>query len=586
MTEKIKTAVSFQEFRDKHLGELPKFPDEGYPELEDLIARRVAEAKDPLFATDASGLFDAYLAGLPDDRRQHYNCNCCRRFVERFGGLVRIGEGGKTIPALWDDYVEFPSFFRQSVFGMAADCRAAKVTGVFLSSEKIWGTPSNVSVSPKYLGTTWTHLHGENPSIFKHALQTADQAMAEKLQDYIMLKVALSEFPQGLVAQSVRVLEADALSRSEKTLGVAKWLLELHERIEAVKEGKWQQNPFFVQANGRLRDNLIWLAVATAPPGFCHVRSTMIGTLLSDLATGGMSFEAVQRRWAEKMHPLQYQRPTAIKEGNVKVANEIIAKLQAEGALARRYAKAEELTSLWMPTERPVEHQKTGGAFDHLLRNKKVVAQIELPTKLITWEKFCRDVLLTADEMEVQMTAHRMPFFAFVTAVSPDAPPILQWDGLIENLREVVPGCIRTQEVALPRNPVSWYFRHGGSYPRDWNIKVPWAKVSSVCLQPSQWQQPEKFAHQGEGAYFVLENCRHTENKGGSFFPDTLRAEFHAIRKAMEAFSEDAEVQGKDEATACGVAIQKATNFTAVNQLTVRVKNAGGSAVYKIDRWE
>ena len=62
---------------------------------------------------------------------------------------------------------------------------------------------------------------------------------------------------------------------------------------------------------GPAADNLTWLAVATAPAGFCHVRSSMIGTLLEDVAAG-MPFDAIKQRFDAKMHPLQYQRPTAM----------------------------------------------------------------------------------------------------------------------------------------------------------------------------------------------------------------------------------------------------------------------------------
>ena len=47
----------------------------------------------PLFLAastlDDGPLYDTFLRGLPAERRQHYNCNACRRFVEKFGRLVR-----------------------------------------------------------------------------------------------------------------------------------------------------------------------------------------------------------------------------------------------------------------------------------------------------------------------------------------------------------------------------------------------------------------------------------------------------------------------------------------------------------------
>lgn len=54
----------------------------------------------------------------------------------------------------------------------------------------------------------------------------------------------------------------------------------------------------------------------------------MIGTLLDDIASG-MSFDSVSRRFAEKMHPLQYQRPQAAPSaGNIAQAEKIVEKLE------------------------------------------------------------------------------------------------------------------------------------------------------------------------------------------------------------------------------------------------------------------
>jgi hypothetical protein len=55
----------------------------------------------PLFTTDAEGLFEAYLSGFPEADRQYHNCNNCRRFIERFGGLVTIDDHGMTHAAIW-----------------------------------------------------------------------------------------------------------------------------------------------------------------------------------------------------------------------------------------------------------------------------------------------------------------------------------------------------------------------------------------------------------------------------------------------------------------------------------------------------
>jgi len=532
-----------------HVSELEA--NDGYPALEDVVRRRVAAVSVPVFETAADDLFLTFLAGLPEHRHQHYVCHACRRFFERYGGLVSVGEDGATQSVLWGA-ADLPGFFADALAAVRAKVERAKVAGVFLCGDKVWGRP---------VTGTWTHLSGvpDPTMVFTHPLKTAGQVMAEKREDFVTLKRGLAEFPAEAVEQAVKVLEADALDRGEKTLGVARWLLQLHRAIG------WSKGP--------ARDNLVWRAVATAPPGWCHVRSTMIGTLLDDIVTG-LPFDSIKARWAAKMHPLQYQRPTASPSaGAIAQAEKVVAQLDSAGALRRRFARLEDILAfLWRPAaeEAPAKAEKpAGGVFDHLKGNRAAVKPVELPAAVMTWEKFQRTVLPGAAAVEFLVPSGQVPFYGMVTAADPEAPPILQWDGL----------------EGHQRNPASWYFYHGGSYAANWNLSPgSWCKVNAACLAPPAWQEPEKFKHQGDKVFFVLEGCRDLRHeRGGGFFPECLRSEYHGVRSVMEAYVQSATIAGKDEGTANGVALQRNGGDWG---LTVRVRSAGGLATYRLDRWD
>jgi len=218
-----------------------------------------------LLVTAAEGLFDIYLDGISAGRRQNYRCGCCRRFVESYGTLVRVGVDGRLTTVLWEPE-DVPSLFSNAVAAVRRQVVASPVSGVFISGDAVWGNPTTGS---------WAHLHGYNPAVFQHLLMTPYQMTAEKAEDYKPLRRGLAEFHHEIVKQAVRLLDADALYRREKTRGVARWLHGRHDALAPL--------------SGDRKDNAIWKAVASAPPGFCHVRSTMIGTLLEDPA-GGMSF--------------------------------------------------------------------------------------------------------------------------------------------------------------------------------------------------------------------------------------------------------------------------------------------------------
>lgn len=513
---------------------------ESYVVIENVVRDHVSSrSTGPLFTTDLTPelLWATYLNGIPEGAdRKHYDCHGCRRFIQAYGGLVTISADGRTRSLIWDgDLDEIPPFFRATFTALARLVNAAKVTGVFLSSAEVWGTPS--TPDPKR-GVVWTHLAARPERPYKDRALTADQRMAEKREDLKMLKHALSDYGLQVAEQAVRVLKADALARSEKALGIAEW---------------------FVARHGE-NANQLWLAVATAPPGYCHIRSTMISTLLDDVLAG-LPFETISRRWGEKMHPLAYQRPTAApKEGAIEAAEKLVEKLGIAKSLDRRYARLEDVQfRLWEP--RPAaEKPKPDGVFGHLRGQSAAVKEVALPATTMTWEKFARTVLPAARSLEVKAPGHGN-YVGLVTAVDPDAPPILQWD--------------RPEK----RNPVSMYVYTSGSPASQWGlVGNSWVKVNAVTCSPAHWHDPEKAKHHAEGAYFLLDGAKDSRNDSLALFPETLRSELHGVRAVVEAHSRKARIQG--EGTANGVVFQKGGSSGG---LTIRVD---GSATYVLDRWD
>jgi len=497
--------------------------------------------KTPLFTTDAAGLFSAFLDALPDDRRQHYNCHACRRFVDTFGGLVAIDITGGTHAVVWPK--EAPPFFARAVLRIREVVSKARVTGVFLSSEATLGTP---------ITGPWYHMAVELPPalVFRATrLKTAHQAASEKKQDYATLSRGLADFSVDAVKLAEALLKAESLYRGEKLLGVAKWLRELHEARNATKH--------------RLhRENLVWRAVATAPPGWAHIRSTMVGTLLEDIAAG-MTFDDVKQRFSAKMNPLQYQRPSAPPSaGNIAQAEKVIAELKASGSLARRFARLDDVTAMWTPTPATAPPED-GSVFGHLLPGNKTSA-MEADGGTMTWEKFARKVLPDAAGIEYHVP-HRGNFIALVTAEDMDAPPILQWD------------------IDDARNPVSWYVYSGGSAASQWGVSSGWRKVTAITMLPPRWHDPEKLSHHGDGVIMLLDGCVDTCNDSLGLFPECLRSEFHGVRRTIEAHSRHVGLSGHDQASACGMDLRKGQTWSA----RVRVTKLDGSVwTYKLDRWD
>jgi hypothetical protein len=491
----------------------------------------------PLFQTNVADLFAAYLATLPEETRQYHNCDACKRFLNEFGTLAVVSNEGVLVSAMWC-VEDTPDSYKGVVAVLEREVRRAKITGVFKSTQSIWGKP---------VTGVWHHFSVTPDARFVHTskAQTAGQWMAEKREDFKTVMRALREFSSGTLNEVVGLLRSDALYRSEKVLGQAEWLYELSKQ--------------------RTSSTRIWQAVATAPAGFCHPRSSMIGTLLDDI-DAGLDFAEVSRRFREKMHPLRYQRPQAAPSvGAIAAAEKLVEQLGIERSLHRRFATIEEIPTLWRPVIRPTE--TTNGVFGHLHpKGSTTVHPLNVPSLTMTWEKFCRTVLPTADQLELYTPPARGPFSAFVTAVHQDAPPIIQWD---EEGR---------------RNPVSWYFWHGGSTPEDFAlISGRWQRVVAVTLLPSMWNGG--FEHHGAGVMFVLAGARDQKPTCGGLFPELLKSELRGVRSVIEAYSKSATIQDVEGQHAAGLMMTKRQE-TWSKHSPLRVTSTGRVSHVILDRWD
>lgn len=517
-----------------------------YPHFREAVATRfgsVVGSGIPLFKTDADNLFDLFLSSLPEDARQHYTCHACRHFVNRFGGLVTISESGETTSIMWDDST-VPEFFRQPVAELKKAVLRAKVDGVFLSERATLGQP---------VTGEWEHLFAELPRTMVHRdrLKTADQVVAERLEEYRMLCTALEDYPANVVNQALTLINSDALYRNDKVKGVAVWFKGLRDALDGTKDS-------------RRKANIRWLAVATAPAGFAHLRGGMFGTLLDDIKEG-KSVPEIVRSFKEKMDPLQYMRPQAApSQGNIQQAEKIVEKLGITASLRRRFATFEEITHfLWQDRSaaRNAGGQPGGGVFGHLTPKGAQAAKtntMNLPGTTMTWDKFRKTVLPTVETMEALVDSPSR-FMALVTAADPEAPNILRWG-----------------------NTFSWYYRRHMSYS-SWNMTPGvYVKVKGITETPNLWGD-NPVTHAGQQIFFLLEGCRDVTNSpGGGLFPENLRADLHEVRSTLEAYSNTAKLEGAENATACGAGYSKDGDWG----ITLKVTADNATRLIKIDRWD
>jgi hypothetical protein len=277
-----------------------------------------------------------------------------------------------------------------------------------------------------------------------------------------------------------------------------------------------------------------------------------------------MDYNTVARRFKEKMHPLQYQRPQAAPAaGSIKRAEEIVEKLGIARSLERRFATLADVQQwLWVPSAEEIA--KPNGVFGHLkAKNSQDVADMKVPPVVMTWEKFQRVVLLGADSIQFYVRPGRGPFTAMVTAVHPDAPPILLWDH------------------EEHRNPVSSYVWHSGSPCEQWGLSAGWVDVTGVTYRPHMWSG--EYPNQTTGVIFLLKGATESRNGGLALFPEILKGELREVRSVIEAHSRSAELADMRQGNANGIGFDKGK---AGFEYLFRVTSKGQTVDYKLDRWD
>lgn len=489
-------------------------------------------ANRPVFKTPAQDLWGKYLANLNHMMRQEHNCRTCKHFIERYGGLVIVDATGKLTSAIWPKKV--PAEYQDAANALREAVEACGIDGVFYNHEAVLGTPQTQ-------GRSFTHVFVRNLSPFKSAIQSDDQKMAEKLQDFHTVKTAMREWTVPQIKKALLFLQSDALFRAEKVIGPAEWLLKLHE----------QEDRF----GDKHKNNAFWLSIATAPAGFLHPKASMVGSLLDDIASG-LDFEACKNRFKEKMDPMKYQRPTVVTGGNIAQAEKIVSQLGIENSLVRRYAKLEECQTLWLSRGKEAKDSFYKGMFGGL---KPTLRAAIATTGNMTWRHFSETILKGAFKIEYFVPSGMLTIYTITAAANEEAPLIFQWD-----------------------NPYAWYTWQGGSQAHS--ISMPersWVEVAGILEKPCHWGG-NKCNHFPEFALFALKGAMETRNEGSAIFPETLKSELHSIRSTIEAFSKKHPIGGMGTPTVTGPAAQPNIQCP----LRLRVTNGLGITEVTIDRWE
>lgn len=504
-------------------------------------------------------LYDTFLANLPEEARQHYNCNSCRSFVNRYGAILTVDDDGQLVPVMWDlDAV--PPFFQKAVAAVYDEI-PKRISVPFFSVTPCLGWP---------VTGPWTHMSVGLPSQF---VTTDPNYVTNRYHEmFLSLWSVVKEYDLGTVATAINLYKADKLCEKDRYLPVAN---TLHVLISGLTD-RWPGYKRIENAKNLPTDVHTYLWQFVMYHEHIHIKNTVLDTLLEDIKNK-VDLDAAIDRYNRKADPMHYQRTSKVlTNGAIDQAEKLINEMGLVPSLARRYARLEEVQCIWKPREATTPTIKSDSVFGYL----KAEAQSEdhrddpvIDAGKITLEKFIEKVLPGATEIVMVINQYNpLLFGSFVTAVNPDAPPIITWDK--ENAR----------------NPVSWFMVGDGDKARGWNLGgTNRIKVTGIAYTANMWQPGYDYIP--TSCFFLLDNCRPANpasiertGPGLCLFPEILRPELRDVRAVVERYSSTHTLEGADMATACGIAISKGIN--SYNTTNVRVTDNFGTRRYIIDRWD
>lgn len=515
-------------------------------------------------------LNDVYLAALTEDERQYHDCSCCRHFLRGYGALVTIDSDGKTHSAFFDAST-FPqdNYYFTVVERLQEVAESGRVTGVHKSQHAEWGLA---------VAGGFEHFTIIPPKALVHIptfKMNAKQKEAELREDYNRMAEAFAE-PYLSVAnlkQLQRVLEGDALAGDEKIAGVAGWLIKTAtERAEAV--------------NTRVKENLLWRAIASALPGYTHPNTTTVGTVLDDIAAG-KSFEQIKKNFEWKTRGDRYRRPTAEATVNqIEQAEKLAVEMGIVPSLRRRPATIDDVQDrayVWRKLVKPtLEAAPQETVFGHLKKKAAPAPELKLPPTEMSWNKFSTEILPNVLDIEIYIDATKQFFSGFMTAVDAEAPPIIAYD--MPEDRNSVTMYQRYEQV--PPQYIGQQMGMRGVDPQVWNLEPGrYYTLHGVVKAPHMWGDVV-FSNLGEQLVFLIKGGYDKIIEGGqnglALFPNLLKPELHQISRVIEQFSNQGKPEGDVTEQVVGLSIGKGGKFSR----HLRVTTETGKRDILIDRWE
>ena len=371
---------------------------------------------------DKDKLWNLYLDSFPAGTNEVYrdrremDCSCCRHFIKRFGNVVSIKDGKMT--TIWDFDANSPNKFQPVIDTLDAFVRLHPVTDVFFTKWKDIGTKMNYEQT-EYGPRKWFHFYVLLPDRFVCRTGESEGDFKGKHRDTKnVFKRSLDELKLDSVNVVLELIASGTLYRGE----------EWKHALEEFRRYLLSYNRLSMESE---RELFAWEMSLKAGPVIGRIRNHSIGTLLIDLSEG-VDLEHAVCKYESVVAPTNYKRPKAIfTKKMLEDAQKTVEDLGFMDSLPRRHAKLDDITvnNILFCNRDAGKRIQGANAFDALLADAKRKPMDYSRVEEMPYDKFIRDVLPTAQELEVYVeNRHAKNMVSLVAPVNADAPSMLKWD--------------------------------------------------------------------------------------------------------------------------------------------------------------
>jgi len=376
--------------------------------------------KHDLFRTQVEKdlLWDTYLKSFPPGsnpifrERTEYDCQCCKQFIRAVGNVVAIIDG--KVESIWDIQVDV-EHYQAVTDAMANLVKSSPIDNVFFHTERIAGTDKNFH---QLLGQvkTWEHFFINIPEEYVCKKIDIGPKLSDSRATHDVLLRSLEEITDDATDTVLELIAQNSLYRGQEYKFVVESFVTLKKRFSNSKtsEGK---------------NSFVWSQIKIVQPSISRIRSTVIGTLLTDLSEG-KEMDAAVTSFESKVAPTNYKRPTAlVTKAMIEQAKNKIEEMGLTSALERRYATITDITvNNIIFANREARKKMSGNVFDDIAGQVSEKPKNLDKVEEVSIDKFLTDILPKADSIEVLFeNRHTGNLVSLVAPVNPTAGFLFKW---------------------------------------------------------------------------------------------------------------------------------------------------------------